>query len=492
MRLLTRPVGAVLTLCLCPSLLTTVQAEARAERVPALSTRMDDSRQATIDTFYDRWLRNNLEPVSWTGSTDTCTPGATSAAAEAATIDQINFYRELVGSPPATVDQVSALAPQRAALMMHANGDLDHYPPPTWRCYAEPFDHNLLSSSPAAQAIVSYMNDFGPQNISVGHRRALIDPWVRSYAVGSTDRFNAILITGHNTEESTSTGWVAWPPAGLLASPLAPSRWSIDTLRPELNLSNASATVKGPAGAFTPAVLHRSSRGIVFEVVPDFAPPVGVDAMYEVTISGITQDGAAAPDHTYVTTLVRPDRPVVAAAAPALSGTPRVGSTLVASPTTWLTPGTRARGNGWYRDDVRIPSTSGQLEYRLSEKDLGHRVRYTEIGEAQYYLPSIVSSAAVVAEEGETPAPRTLKLIRKPRVRGEARVGQVLRVRAGTWQPHASSAYRWVRGGKVVARTTRLRLTKAYGGKKVVLRVLATRPGYETAVLRITVGRVRR
>ena len=222
MRLLTRPAGAALALCLCPSLLTTVQADARADRAPALSTRMDGSRQETIDTFYDRWLRNVQVPVSWSGNVESCTPGTLGAASEAATIDQINFYRELVGSPPSVVDQAYAAMPQRAALMMHANGDLDHYPPPTWRCYAEPFDHNLLSTSPAALGIVSYMNDFGPQNVSVGHRRALLDPWVRSFAVGSTNAYNAILITGHNTEGSTSTGWVAWPPAGLLASPARP------------------------------------------------------------------------------------------------------------------------------------------------------------------------------------------------------------------------------------------------------------------------------
>src|SRR5688500_5419181 len=99
MKYLKRPTTVAVTLvCLASMVLVTRSAEAQPQ---AGTQRIASDRQAVIDTFYDRWLRNARVPVGWTGNVDTCTPGTTSVEAEAATIDQINFYRELVGSPPA-------------------------------------------------------------------------------------------------------------------------------------------------------------------------------------------------------------------------------------------------------------------------------------------------------------------------------------------------------------------------------------------------------
>ena len=116
------------------------------------------------------------------------------------------------------------------------------------------------------------------------------------------------------------------------------------------------------------------------------------------------------------------------------------------------------------------------------------------MGEANYYLPTTVSSAPVVvsAAPDDTTGARTLVLVRKPRVRGTARVGNVLTAIAGRWRPDARSSHQWLRGGKVVAKGERLRLTKSYAGKKVALRVTAKRAGYAPSVVKVKVGRVRR
>ncbi len=488
---LTRPAAAAIALCLVPMLLGTGTAQAR----PELTVRVGLDRQATIDSFYDRWLRNNHVPVGWTGNADACDPGTTSAASEAATIDQINFYRELVGSPPAALDQTHAAMPQRAALMMHANGVLEHQPPPTWRCYQEPFTHNLLAGRPAAWGIDSYMHDWGPNNLAVGHRRVLINPLNTAYATGSTDTMNSVLITARSTEGTTTSGWVAWPPAGLVASPLVSTRWSFDTTRPDLDLTNAVATVSGPAGLIVPAVVNRSRRGIVFEVPGNLQPPVGVDASYQVTISGMVSTGALIADHAYTVTLVRPDRSVVPGAAPTVAGTARVGDTLTATPGTWATPSTRSTDGQWYRDGKRIPYSFG-TSYDPSNKDIGHQIHYAEVGEADYYLPTAMSSAQVtIKDAGAAPVTtgtKKLTLVRRPKVRGTAKVGSTLVAVPGRWRPTAKSTFKWVRNGKVVSKGKRLRLTRAYAGKKVVLRVTGKRAGYRPAVVSVKVGLVRR
>lgn len=494
---LTRSAAAAVALCLVPTLLG--PGTAAAQRPPEAVARVTLDRQATIDSFYDRWLRNNLVPVGWTGNAETCDPGTTSAAAEAATLDQINYYRELVGSPPAVVDQSLSYMPQRAALIMHANGQLNHFPPSTWRCYQEPFTHNLLTTQAAGWGIDSYIHDWGAQNLAVGHRRALLDPRVSAYAVGSTSDYNAVLIAARTAEGSTTSGWVAWPPAGMVASPLVSFRWSLDATRADLDLTNAVATVTGPAGQFTPTVVHRTLRGIVFEIPGEIQPPFGVDASYHITVSGITSEGVAAPDHSYVVTLVRPNRPVVAATAPTVSGTARVRSTLTATPATWATPGTYTDHGDWFRDGKKIASSFGTT-YRLTNIDLGHQIHYAETGSSNYglYQPTTIASAPVLVSETEVappnppPAVAELQLVRRPKVRGTALVGMVLTAVPGKWRPAARSKFRWVRNGKVVEKGKKLRLTRAYAGKKLVLKVTGNRAGYRSAVVKVKVGRVRR
>ena len=80
------------------------------------------------------------------------------------------------------------------------------------------------------------------------------------------------------------------------------------------------------------------------------------------------------------------------------------------------------------------------------------------------------------------PAPRTYVADARPRVRGKARVGKVLVVRPGTWTPTpATTAYRWLRNGRPIARATgpRYRLTKADRGRRVSVRVTATGGGWQ-------------
>lgn len=75
------------------------------------------------------------------------------------------------------------------------------------------------------------------------------------------------------------------------------------------------------------------------------------------------------------------------------------------------------------------------------------------------------------------PAPRQYVAEAKPRLRGPAKVGKVLTVRAGAWSPTpAKITYRWLRNGKPIAKATkpRYKLSKADRGRRVSVRVTAS------------------
>lgn len=87
---------------------------------------------------------------------------------------------------------------------------------------------------------------------------------------------------------------------------------------------------------------------------------------------------------------------------------------------------------------------------------------------------------------GTTPAPGTLKGA-KPKIAGKARLGRILKVRAGTWKPgKVTLKYTWFRGAKRIPKATKAsyRLTRQDLGKRVSVRVTGTKQGYRSVTVR--------
>lgn len=128
----------------------------------------------------------------------TCRSGTMKASAVAGVVATVNEIRALHRLPPvayATADEPQTVA---AALMMAANGHLDHAPPASWKCYASAgatgaASSNLsggvisstLVSATNAEHIASWMTE--TTNLiadNVGHRRWLLDPFMSTIAFG--------------------------------------------------------------------------------------------------------------------------------------------------------------------------------------------------------------------------------------------------------------------------------------------------------------------
>lgn len=318
-------------------------------------------------------------PIGWTGDAATCDPGAPSAAAQSATLATLNYVRGLAGLDPVTFDPALSAKAQKAALIMHANDDLDHEPPQSWRCWSqEGFDaagsSNLSLGATGAAAIVGYMQDDGNGNEVVGHRRWILRPDAATMGSGSTSNANALWIFGADDATATTPPWLPWPVAGYHPSPLEPlGRWSLGSTSESASFENASVTVRGPDGDALAVSQYEPRTGfanntLVWEVAGVTIPDDDEALTYHVTVSGIT--GAAAATYEYDVHLFSP--PLTMEAAPTVTGRKRVGNTLRVDPGEW-TPEPDGFDFQWLRNGAQVEGATG-TSYRLTRFDKGARI----------------------------------------------------------------------------------------------------------------------
>lgn len=91
------------------------------------------------------------------------------------------------------------------------------------------------------------------------------------------------------------------------------------------------------------------------------------------------------------------------------------------------------------------------------------------------------SAAALQTTRPEPPGPQQFDVVKKPTVKGAAKVGKRLKAVAVRWVPAPTKvSYQWLRNGKRIAKATKAsyRVTKADRGRKISVRVTASRAGY--------------
>jgi hypothetical protein len=69
-----------------------------------------------------------------------------------------------------------------------------------------------------------------------------------------------------------------------------------------------------------------------------------------------------------------------------------------------------------------------------------------------------------------------------PKITGTAKVGKTLKVKAGTWNPKPKIKYQWYANGKAIKGATKAayKLKKAQKGKRITVKITATKSGYNT------------
>ena len=69
-----------------------------------------------------------------------------------------------------------------------------------------------------------------------------------------------------------------------------------------------------------------------------------------------------------------------------------------------------------------------------------------------------------------------------PKITGTAKVGKKLTAKAGTWSPKPTLSYQWYAGSSKIKGATKstFKVTSKQKGKKITVKVTATKSGYQT------------
>jgi surface antigen len=159
--------------------------------------------------------------------------------------------------------------------------------------------------------------------------------------------------------------------------------------------------------------------------------------------------------------------------APSIAGTPRVGSTLTASPGTWTPTDVKPAYQWLVGGTPVVGATSSSFAPRQADSGKAVAVKVTA-AKTGYSAASATSAPVTVAG-----APLTST--KAPTLSGTAQVGRTLTADPGGWsQTGATFAYTWLAGGAVITgasgRTYELRASDV--GKPITVKVTATRTGF--------------
>jgi hypothetical protein len=250
--------------------------------------------------------------TGWTGDRAACNAGTTSASYRQSLEGLVNFFRAMAGVPAQItfLDEYNAKA-QQAALMMSVNEQLDHFPPATWKCYTAEGAEAAASSNLSIwyglgdgyHGIKGQMEDDGPNNYPVGHRRWILCPATQFMGTGDVpenDDFmaaNALWVIDDSTagpRPSVRDDFVAWPPSGYVPDNLVYGRWSF-MLR-DADFSAAAVRVRYAGNDLPLQILPQQPGACENTLV--WVPEIDWDELnpnqdhrFDVEISGVLIDG---------------------------------------------------------------------------------------------------------------------------------------------------------------------------------------------------------
>jgi hypothetical protein len=264
---------------------------------------VDTSSRADVVNFWNTvYMASQGVDAQWTGDVGSCDAGTTSAAYHEATLRRINFFRAMVGLPDnVTFDANYSAKCQEAALMMIAEGELEHYPSSSWACYSEDgyqgaSHSNIALGRHGPAAIDLYISDTGPSNTAVGHRRWILFPPQLLMGSGSTTAThgyyhgsNALWVLGTRGDRPADPAYVPWPPEGFVPYQVVYGRWSFSHHGADFSPTTVTMTQGGSPIDLT--VVHRGGAygdsTIVWEPsgLPSGAP--ATDTTYDISLTNV-------------------------------------------------------------------------------------------------------------------------------------------------------------------------------------------------------------
>jgi hypothetical protein len=285
------------------------------EPEPTPTPTVPSARDSVVTEYNTNYLGSAVTTLGWTGNVSGCLAGTVPDDVNAKVLQRIKYFRKMAKLPTdITFDAAKNAKCQQAALMFKANNDLDHYPPSSWTCYtADGYtaagSSNIALGMHSSEAISGFIEDFGSNNLSAGHRRWLLYSKSKVMAHGSTDNSCAIWVTGNSGNTPLFTPeFIAWPPKGYVPAPVVYPRWSFGI--PGATFTNATVAMKDPNNAaMTVNVISSTQTGVGDNTI--VWEPTGVnttstsDLKYHVTVSNVSVGGST-KTYDYDVTIIKP------------------------------------------------------------------------------------------------------------------------------------------------------------------------------------------
>lgn len=255
-----------------------------SQATPPSNLPVDLSNRSDVADFYRKQLVPIVPGRNWNGEYLSGNPGVSPEGYRASLITRLNALRALAGVPPLVRENLELSRKcQQAALMMSANAQFTHFPPPSLKFYtadaAEAALHSNLESSGSSDAIMVYLEDvFSPD---AGQRRAILNPalteagigWVPEQHGAADEPYysgaSVLWLSNSTSAFPARDGYVAWPPPGFVPRDLAVSDvWSFDTFGnvPNADLSDSTVSIRRNNELVPVEIAHRTSTSVVWTV----------------------------------------------------------------------------------------------------------------------------------------------------------------------------------------------------------------------------------
>ena len=168
----------------------------------------------------------------------------------------------------------------------------------------------------------------------------------------------------------------------------------------------------------------------------------------------------------------------ISGTSPKITGTPRVGLRLVATPGNW-SAAPDAVAYQWLRDGKAIAGAT-DARYTLAAADAASRISVRLTAAKRHY-----DSAQLTSTSTAKVALGTL-VSAKPRITGVPTEGRTVSLDRGKWSSGVTFTYRWYRDGKAISGATAgsYKLVKADVGRKITAQITGKKSGYATVSVR--------
>jgi hypothetical protein len=156
---------------------------------------------------------------------------------------------------------------------------------------------------------------------------------------------------------------------------------------------------------------------------------------------------------------------------PTISGTVNVGKALTVNVGAWDAGVTHTYQ--WYANGAKI-SGATKSKLTLTKSHLGKTITVKITGSKANHVSKTLTSKAT------SKVATTFTKSAVPKIKGTLKVGKKLSINLGTWSPKPTYKYQWYSNGKAIKGATKatFTLTKAQKGKKITVKVTASKTNY--------------